>query len=282
MRLQGRFIPNFTRAQALSIKFYSMEKKLAGKIALITGSDSGIGQAIAIAYAGQGAKVIITYHSDKDGAEETKKEVKKAGSDGIVLAVDVRNETEVEEMFDKALEEFGDLHILVNNAAVNGAGIKLADMSTEQWNKTIQTNLTGYFFCCRRFINIRKEKGGGGKIINISSVHEEIPMVGAADYDCTKGAIRNMTRTLVLEVSEDKINVNNIAPGMILTPFNQKAVDDEETRKKQVQNIPLKRAGNPEEVAAVAVFLASKEADYVTGSTYVIDGGLMQAVGQGA
>lgn len=259
-----------------------MERKLEGKVALITGSDSGIGQAIAVAYAREGAKVIITYHSDKDGAEETLQKVKEVGSFGIVLAVDVSNESKVEAMFDEALKEFGDLNILVNNAAVNGAGIKLADMSTEHWNKTIQTNLTGYFFCCRRFINIRKAKGGGGKIINISSVHEEIPMVGAADYDCTKGAIRNMTRTLVLEVSEHNINVNNIAPGMILTPFNQKAMDDEEAREKQVQNIPLKRAGKPEEVASVAVFLASKDADYVTGSTYVIDGGLMQMVGQGA
>lgn len=259
-----------------------MEKRLKGKIALITGSDSGIGQAIAVAYAKEGAKVVITYHSDKEGAEDTLEQVENAGGEGIVLGIDVSDEHKVEIMFDKTLEEYGDLHILVNNAAVNAAGIRLADMSTEHWNKTIQTNLTGYFFCCRRFINIRKQKGGGGKIINISSVHEEIPMVGAADYDSTKGAIRNMTRTLVLEVSEDNINVNNIAPGMILTPFNQKAIDDKEVHDKQVQNIPMKRAGKPEEVAAVAVFLASKDADYVTGSTYVIDGGLMQMVGQGA
>lgn len=259
-----------------------MKKRLEGKIALITGSDSGIGKAIAIAYAQEGAKVVITYHSDKEGAESTLREVKKSGGEGIVLPVDVGDEEKVEAMFEKTLEKFGDLHILVNNAAVNASGTKLADMTTEHWNKTIQTNLTGYFFCCRRFINIRKQKGGGGKIINISSVHEEIPMVGAADYDATKGAIRNMTRTLVLEVSEDKINVNNIAPGMILTPMNQEAIDDDEKRKKQVQNIPLKRAGKPEEVAKVAVFLASEDADYVTGSTYAIDGGLMQMVGQGA
>ncbi len=259
-----------------------MRKKLEGKIALITGSDSGIGKAIAIAYAREGAKVVITFHSDEEGANDTLKEVQQAGGEGIVLPVDVGDEKKVEQMFDKTLEHFGDLHILVNNAAVNASGTKLADMTTDHWNKTIQTNLTGYFFCCRRFINIRKQKGGGGKIINISSVHEEIPMIGAADYDATKGAIRNMTRTLVLEVSEHNINVNNIAPGMILTPMNQEAIDDDEKRKQQVQNIPLKRAGKPEEVANVALFLASEDADYVTGSTYVIDGGLMQMVGQGA
>lgn len=259
-----------------------MEKKLQGKVALVTGSDSGIGQAIAIAYASEGAKVVITFHSDEKGAKETLKRVQQVGGEGMVFSVDVGNEDKVEELFDKIINTFGDLHILVNNAAVNAAGIKLADMSTDHWNKTIRTNLTGYFFCCRRFINIRKKNGGGGKIINISSVHEEIPMMGAADYDCSKGAIRNMTRTLVLEVSEDNITVNNIAPGMILTPFNQEALDDRNTLKKQVRNIPLKRAGEPEEVAKVAVFLASKDADYVTGSTYVIDGGLMQMVGQGA
>lgn len=255
---------------------------MQGKVALITGSDSGIGKATAVAYAQAGAKVAITFHSDKEGAEGTLREVEQAGGEGIIVSVDVGDEKQVEEMFEQTLARFGDLHILVNNAAVNASGIRLADMSTEQWNKTIQTNLTGYFFCCRRFINTRKQKGGGGKIINISSVHEEIPMVGAADYDCSKGAIRNMTRTLVLEVSEDGITVNNIAPGMILTPMNQEAMDDEETKKEQVQNIPLKRAGKPEEVANVALFLASKDADYVTGATYVIDGGLMQMVGQGA
>lgn len=256
--------------------------KLEGQIALITGSDSGIGQASAIELAKEGANVVITYHSDKEGAEETLKAVQKAGSKGIVLQIDVSDEEKVEKMFDKALEEFGDLHILINNAAINGQGIRVEDLSTEKWDKAIKTNLYGYFFCVRRFINIRKQKGGKGKIINVSSVHEDIPAPGTADYCSTKGAIRMLTRTLALELAEYQINVNNIAPGMILTPFNQEAQENKDVREEKASHIPLKRAGTPDEIGRLAVFLASSDSDYVTGSTYVMDGGLMQNVGQGA
>lgn len=256
--------------------------KLERKTALITGSDSGIGQATAIAFAKEGADIIITYHSDKEGAQKTLKKVENEGRKGIIVQLDVSVEEEVENMFDRALDEFGDIDILVNNAGLNAQGVFVRDLSTEQWDKVIRTNLYGYFFCVRRFINIRKEKRGNGKIINMSSVHEEIPMPGAAGYDCSKGAIRNLTRTLALELAEDGINVNNIAPGMILTPMNQEAKENEQKRKEQTAHVPMKRAGKPEEIARLAVFLASTDADYVTGSTYVIDGGLMQNLGQGA
>lgn len=256
--------------------------KLEGKVALITGSDSGIGQATAIEFAKEGADVVITYHTDKEGAEKTLQEVEKAGRKGIVFQVDVSDEKQVEQMFDKALEEFGTVDILMNNAGMDAQGINVADLPTEKWKKAFSTNVDGYFFCARSFINIRKKEGGKGKIINVTSVHEEQPRAGAADYDCTKGAIRNLTRTLALELAEDGINVNNIAPGMVLTPFNQEAKDDEEVRKKQVQSIPMKRAAQPEEIGRLAVFLASKDSDYVTGSSYVMDGGLMQNAGQGA
>ena len=256
--------------------------KLEGKIALITGSDSGIGQATAIEFAKEGADVVITYHTDKEGAEKTLSEVEKTGRKGIILQVDVSEEKQVEEIFDKAIEKFGTVDILMNNAGMDAQGIKVADLSTENWHKAFRTNVDGYFFCARRFINIRKKAGGKGKLINVTSVHEEQPRAGAADYDCTKGAIRNLTRTLALEVSEDGINVNNLAPGMVLTPFNQKAKEDDEFRKKQVQSIPMKRAAQPEEIAKLALFLASSDSDYVTGSTYIMDGGLMQNTGQGA
>lgn len=256
--------------------------KLDGKVALITGSDSGIGQATAVEFAKEGADVVITYYTDQKGAEETLEAVEKTGRKGIVLQVDVSDENEVEKMFDKTLEEFGNLDILMNNAAINGQGIKIADLSTEKWDKAIKTNLYGYFFCVRRFINIRKKNGGKGKIINVSSVHEDIPAPGTADYCSTKGAIRMLTRTLALELAEDGINVNNIAPGMILTPFNQEAKENKEVREEKASHIPMKRAGTPEEIGRLAVFLASPDSDYVTGSTYVMDGGLMQNVGQGA
>jgi glucose 1-dehydrogenase len=257
-------------------------KKLENKVALITGSDSGIGQATAIELAKEGADIIITYHTDREGAEKTLQAVKKEGRRGVVIQVDVGDEKEVEAMFDKGLDEFGTIDILMNNAGIDAAGIHVADMPTERWHKAIRTNLDGYFYCCRRFINIRKSNGGGGKIINVTSVHEEQPRAGAADYDCTKGAIRNLTRTLALELSEYGTTVNNIAPGMVLTPFNQAAVDDPETREKQTQSIPMKRAAEPKEIGKLAVFLASDDAAYVTGSSYVMDGGLMQNTGQGA
>jgi glucose 1-dehydrogenase len=257
-------------------------KELEGKVALITGSDSGIGQASAIAFAKEGANVLIHYHTDEEGAKHTLEKVREAGSDGIIVQADVRHEAEVEQMFQKALDKWGTIDILMNNAGIDASGTKVAELSTERWMEAIETNLNGYFFCARRFINIRKKSGGRGKIINVTSVHDEIPRAGAADYDCTKGAIRNLTRTLALELAEDGINVNNVAPGMVLTPFNQKAVDDPEVREKQVQSIPMKRAAEPEEIAGLALFLASEKSNYVTGSTYVMDGGLMQNMGQGA
>lgn len=256
--------------------------KLKDKIALITGSDSGIGQAAAIEFAREGANVVITYHNDREGAEKTLEEVEKTGQKGHVIQVDVSDEQQVEKMFEEALNKFGSLDILMNNAGIDAQGVHVADLSTEKWHKMIRTNLDGYFFCVRRFINIRKEAGGKGKILNVTSVHEEIPRAGAAGYDCTKGAIRNLTRTLALELAEDGINVNNIAPGMVLTPFNKKAIENKEVLKEQVKSIPMKRAAEPREIAMLAVFLASSDSDYVTGSTYVMDGGLMQNIGQGA
>ncbi len=256
--------------------------KLDGKIALITGSDSGIGKATAIEFAKEGANVVITYHTDKEGAEETLQKIENEGVKGIIIKVDVSEESQVEEMFDKTLERFGTLDILMNNAAINGQGSRVEDLTTDKWDKAIRTNLYGYFFCVRRFIKIRKKEGGKGKIINMSSVHEEIAAPGTAEYCASKGAIKMLTRTLALELAEDGINVNNIAPGMILTPFNQEAKDDEREREKKTQNIPMKRAGRPEEIGKLAVFLASSDSDYVTGSTYFMDGGLMRNVGQGA
>lgn len=256
--------------------------KLEGKVALITGSDSGIGAASAIAFAKEGADVVITYHTDEQGAKETLQKIEETGRKGIVLQVDISEEKEVEEMFDRTLKEFGKVNILMNNAAINGQGFEVAEMPTEKWDLAIKTNLYGTFFCTRRFIKELRKQKGKGKIINVSSVHEEIPAPGTAEYCASKGAVRNFTRVLALELAEEGINVNNIAPRMILTPMNQEAIDDEQTRKEKVQHIPMKRAGRPEEIAKVAVFLASSDSDYVTGSTYVMDGGLMQQLGQGA
>jgi len=256
--------------------------KLENKVALVTGSDSGIGKAIAIEYARQGAKVIVCYHSDRDGGKETLAEVKVLSPDSQLIKLDVSSEKEVEKKLDKIIADFGGLDILVNNSGVNGSGIPLDEMATAIFDKTIRTNLYGTFFCSRKFVQYCKKVKKAGKIINVSSVHEEINAPGNADYNASKAGIRNLMRTLALEVAPFGINVNNIAPGMILTPMNQEAVDDAKTLNKAEKHIPLGRAGKPEEIAYLAVFLASSEADYVTGSTYVMDGGLMINIGQGA
>jgi glucose 1-dehydrogenase len=257
-------------------------RRLEGKVALITGSDSGIGQATAVEFAKEGADVVVHYLHDSDGAERTRAAVTAEGRGAIAVRADVTDETQVASLFDEAVEAFGSVDILMNNAGVDASGTPVAELSTDVWDRAIRTNVYGPFFCCRRFTQLRLAAGGTGKIINVSSVHADNPNPGGSDYDCSKGAIRMLTRTLALELAPHGINVNSLAPGMVLTPFNQAAIDDPQLLEEQVQSIPMKRAAQPSEIAKVAVFLASSDADYVTGASYVIDGGLMINLGQGA
>jgi glucose 1-dehydrogenase len=255
---------------------------LQNQVALITGADSGIGKATAIAFAQAGADVVIGYHTDKAGAEQTRQQVEQAGRRGLILQVDVSEARQVEQLFAQALREFEHLDILVNNAAAPGAKKTVAEMEPEEFEKTLRTNLFGPFYFARLFIRHRQEQGGRGKIINVSSIHEEVVSAGTADYCASKGGLRNLMRAMALELAEAGINVNNIAPGMIMTPMNQSAMDNPEERAEKEQRIPMKRAGQPEEIARLALFLASADSDYVTGSTYVMDGGFMRMVAQGA
>lgn len=259
-----------------------MEQKLAQETAIVTGSDSGIGQATAIAFAKEGADVAVTFLHDKEGAEETKREVEAAGRKAVLVHLDQRDPNSVISLFQHVQEHLGTPTILVNNAGNDATGTKVKDMSVEDWDDRIRTNLYGPFYCCQQFIRGLDGTGKHGTIINITSVHQQIPRAGAAGYDVSKGGLLNLTRTLALEVAEDNINVNNIAPGMVLTPFNQQAIDDPQAREQQVQSIPMKRAAEPEEIANVAVFLASDHARYIHGTTIVVDGALMQFQGQGA
>ncbi len=260
-----------------------MNGRLQDKIALITGSDSGIGQATAIEFAKEGADLGVHYLEDADGAQETRQAVEAQGRRAIILQADITDEDQVGRLFDDAVKEFGRVDILMNNAGVDASGDEVADLSTETFDKAIRTNLYGAFFCCRRYVQLRKAGSEtGGKIINVTSVHQNIPNAGGADYDCSKGALRMLTRTLALELAPLKINVNSLGPGMVLTPFNQAAIDDPEFLEEQVQSIPWKRAAEPAEIGRLAVFLASGDSDYVTGATYFMDGGLMINVGQGA
>ncbi|MBF2017666.1 MAG: SDR family oxidoreductase [Rivularia sp. T60_A2020_040] len=258
------------------------EQSLKGEIAVVTGSDSGIGQATAIAFAREGADVAITYLDDRNGAEHTRKLVEQAGRKAVVVPLDQTQPDQIARLFQETQQQLGTPTILVNNAGIDSAGIPVKDMPYERFDKALKTNLYGPFLCCQHFIRGLEGKDQRGVIINITSVHQEIPRAGAADYDIAKGGLRNLTRTLALEVAEKGINVNNIAPGMVLTPFNESAKEDTEVWQKQVQSIPMKRAAEPQEIAHAAVFLASSNAKYIHGSTLVIDGGLMQFMGQGA
>jgi glucose 1-dehydrogenase len=255
---------------------------LDGKIAIVTGSDSGIGKATAEAFAREGADVAVAYLHDRDGAEDTRRRVESCGRRAKMFHLDQRNPQAVARLFTAAEEQLGTPYILVNNAGVDSTGVQVADMSPEEWDERIRTDLYGPFYCSQHFIRARRKAGGKGKLINITSVHEDIPRVGSAGYDCAKGGLRMLTRTLCLELAPDHINVNSIAPGMVLTPMNQPAVDDPKVREEQVQSIPWKRAAEPSEVAELAVYLASEKADYITGQSFVIDGGLERNLGQGA
>jgi len=257
--------------------------KLDGMVALVTGSDSGIGQGCAVELAKDGADVVVTYHSDEDGAKETKESVEAEGRRAIVVHLDTTDESSVRDAFDAAIDAFDRVDVLVNSAGVDASGTNVKDLELADFEMSIRTNLFGPFLCCREFVRRRaRSDGRPGRIINIGSIHEEVPRAGAADYDCGKGGLRNLTRTLALELAEEGVTVNNIAPGMVLTPFNQEAIDDPKVLAEQVKSIPMKRAAEPWELGRLAAFLASPDAAYVTGASYVIDGGLMQYQGQGA
>ncbi|MCP1168368.1 SDR family NAD(P)-dependent oxidoreductase [Limimaricola litoreus] len=259
-----------------------MSGRLQDRVAIVTGAESGIGQACATAFAREGADLVLGFLDDADGAETTARSVREAGRAAVTVQCDHTRPEDVERLFAAAQDAFGPPDILLNSAGLDAPGEEVAEMSDETWDKMLKVDLFGPFLCCRAFIRARRAAGGGGRIVNISSVHEEIPRIGSAAYDAAKGGLRNLTRTLCLELAPDRIAVNNIAPGMIMTAMNAEAQEDPEARERQVRNIPWRRAGQPEEVAHLAVYLASPEADYVTGQTFTIDGGLSLNVGQGA
>jgi glucose 1-dehydrogenase len=258
-----------------------MQTKLNGKIAIVTGSDSGIGQGIAEEFARQGADIMVVYLHDRSGAAETRQKVEAAGRRAIVSHTDVRDEHGVAKLFEETERKLGAPYILVNNAGVGASGASVADTTTEEWENVLKTDLYGPFFCCRQFIHKRREAGGHGKIINITSVHEEIPSPGNAAYGAAKGGLRNLTRSLALELAPDRINVVNIAPGLVRTPMTQHRIDDPQAQRSISLNIPWRRAAEPWEIGRLAAYLASEDADYITGQTITIDGGLEMNWGQG-
>ena len=244
---------------------------LSDRIAIVTGAESGIGRACAVGLEEAGARVAACYFKDRHGVGA-----------GAPFPCDVSNEQSVENAFASIEAGLGGGDILVNCAGLNQSGVAVADMSLTQWRGLISTDLTGAFLMCRRFLRDRHKSGRGGRIINISSIHDEDARAGAADYCSAKAGLRALTKTLALEAAPLGVTVNSIAPGMILTPMNERAQRDGDYRQSLEATIPLGRAGRAEEVAAVVVFLASPRADYITGASIVIDGGLSLVLGQGA
>lgn len=257
-----------------------MPAKTNTKTILITGASSGIGQAIAIAFGQQGANVVINYYKDEDGANHTLQQVVEGGGRGLIHQADVGKEDEVEALFKKAISEFGSLDVLINNAGIQRDSA-FSEMTLEQWDSVISTNLTGQFLCAREAIKHFRSKehpgdrtGAIGNIIFISSVHDIIPWAGHVNYASAKGGILMLMKSLALEVAPQKIRVNGISPGAIATDINDEVWKDEQKKAELLKLIPYGRIGQPEDVGKLAVWLASDESDYITGTTIYIDGGM--------
>ncbi|MBI0535512.1 glucose 1-dehydrogenase [Roseomonas sp. KE2513] len=248
---------------------------LQGKVAFVTGSDSGIGAEIAVTLARAGADVAITWHTDEDGARETAQRVEATGRRAFVTQLEVMESKSVDAAFEAARNALGIPDILVNNAGKGMGGKKpVAEIADEDVEVVIRTNLMGPLWCARAFLRYRLPAGGGGKIINVSSVAQHLPTDGSAPYGMSKAGVGSFIRSLSVELAPHKINVVGIAPGLIQTPMTQERLDDPAKREASFKEIPWHRAGQPEEIAKLALFLASPDADYITGQTIVMDGGL--------
>ncbi|MFC6996915.1 SDR family oxidoreductase [Rufibacter roseus] len=247
---------------------------------LVTGASSGIGQGIAIAFGQQGANVIINYHSDEEGALHTLNQVEEGGGKGFICQADVGKEEEVARLFEAAVEAYGTVDVVINNAGIQRDS-SFSEMTLDQWNKVLSTNLTGHFLCAREAIKIFEKKSAAGpedkakgNLIFISSVHDIIPWAGHVNYASSKGGILMLMKSLALEVAPKKIRVNGISPGAIATDINDEVWKDDAKRKELLKLIPYQRIGQPEDVAKVAVWLASPDSDYITGTTIYVDGGM--------
>ncbi len=246
--------------------------RLQGKTAIVTGSGAGIGQAIALRFAREGADVVVN-DIDAAAAQKTLAEVEAIGQRGLVVLANVGLPADAKRLIEESVSHFGRIDILVNNAGVCPEAPFTA-VTEGDYDRVLDTNLKGTFFVSQAFARHLIEGGRPGKMIQISSCHEEIPLPGSAAYCASKGGIRMLTRNLAVELGRHGITVNAIAPGAIATPGNNALLEDKARLAVLLKQIPLGRLGTPEDVAGLAAFLASADADYVTGSTYFIDGGL--------
>jgi glucose 1-dehydrogenase len=249
---------------------------LQGKVAVVTGGNSGIGRAIALALAREGASVAIDYVVGPDAARELEDEILALGERAIMVEADVSRIGDLRRLIDETVKTFGRLDVMVNNAGIE-TRTSLLETSEEQYDKSLAVNLKGAFFGTQLAARRMIEQGHGGRIINVSSVHEDWPMPGNIAYCCSKGGMRMLTRTAAVELAEHGITVVGVGPGAVATPMNEQTSADPEKMRRLEASIPLHRMARPQEIAGLVAWLASDRAGYVTAATYFVDGGIMHA-----
>jgi glucose 1-dehydrogenase len=257
-----------------------VNKVLKGQKALVTGANSGIGKAVAIALARAGADVVVNYVSRPDAAADVVREASRCGANVYAHQADVRREDEVQAMFERMIHEFGTIDILVNNAGLQ-KDAPIEQMALADWQFVLDVNLTGQFLCAREAVREFKRRGirkgvscSAGKIICMSSVHEVIPWAGHVNYAASKGGVMLMMKSIAQEVAPYRIRVNSVAPGAIRTPINMEAWGTPEAYRGLMKLIPYKRIGEPDDIGRACVWLASDDSDYVHGTTLFVDGGM--------
>jgi glucose 1-dehydrogenase len=245
--------------------------RLQGRNVLVTGSDQGIGKAIALRLAREGANVVVSHRRSPEQAEEVRAEIAAMGRQTAVVQADVSRVSETQRLLADSIHALGSLDVLVNNAGIE-IRADFWDVTEDDYRKVIDVNMTGPFFLTQAFVRRLREAGRPGKVINNSSVHEELPFPHFTPYCMSKGGLKMMMRNLSIELAPLGITINNIAPGAIETPMNRDLLNRPELKAALEANIPLRRLGKADEVAGLVAFLASADADYITGATYFIDG----------
>lgn len=256
------------------------EKLLTGQKALVTGGNSGIGKGIAIALGKAGADVVVNYISNDDDAQKIVDEIEESGSCSYKFKADVSDEQDVQNMFETMIDKFGTIDILVSNAGIQ-KDAPIDEMTLDQWHMVLNVNLTGQFLCAREAIKEFKKRGvnsdvscAAGKIICISSVHEIIPWAGHANYAASKGGVMLLMKSIAQEVAPHRIRVNSIAPGAIRTPINKSAWETKKAYNHLMELVPYQRIGEVDDIGRAAVWLASDNSDYITGTSLIVDGGM--------
>jgi glucose 1-dehydrogenase len=249
-------------------------KRLEGKVALVTGGSQGIGQGVAIRLAQEGAKVVVDYLDHPERAADTLAQIQATGSEGITIQADLAHLPEIDRLFQESVAKFGGVDILINNAGLERRA-PFWEVQESDYDIVLQVNLKGAFFTAQAFVKQLMARKAPGRIINMSSVHEELPFPHFTSYCASKGGLKMFCRNLAIELAPYNITVNNVAPGAIETPINAKLLNDKAELAALLSNIPLNRLGKPSDVAGAVVFLASSDADYITGTTIFVDGGLL-------